>query len=133
MATWKENYDQVLNKHIGKLHYTEEVTQFIFNFTNRDETIEDFFLNGRCYWFAEMLKKRFADRLPKIWYDSLDNHFLVEIHSILYDAQGIWAPINNSLTEKRFNDFYIWEDYKKFDPIHAKRITKQCITFEEGN
>ena len=128
MPNWKEMYDQVLNKHIGKISYAEEVTQFIFNFTDRDETIEDFFLNGHCYWFAEMLKKRFADRLPKIWYDTLTNHFLVEIHSTLYDAQGVWAPID-PLTEKRFNDFYIWEDYKKFDPIHAKRIIEQCINY----
>lgn len=136
MACWKDIYVQHYSSKFNILLSDPYVEQFINRFFARTEfadpiTSRHIFLYGNCYWFAVILKQRFKDHLPRIWYDTLNNHFYTEIHGVLYDAKGAFIPEKN-LTIDEYNSFYVWEDYKKIDPIHAKRITKQCITFEEG-
>lgn len=135
MSSWKELYVQHYTSKVHTLHSAEDVENFITRFFARTQfadivTSRHPFLSGNCYWFAVILKERFKNYLPTIWYDSLNNHFYTCICGILYDAKGAFIPEHN-LTIDEYSAFYIWEDYKKFDPIHAKRITKQCITFEE--
>lgn len=135
MAFWKELYAQHYTSKLNTIHPDENVEKFIDRFFARTEFADPItsrhpFLYGNCYWFAVILKERFKTYLPTIWYDTIDNHFYTCIGGILYDAKGAFIP-KHGLTIDEYNAFYTWEDYKKFDPIHAKRITKQCITFEE--
>lgn len=137
MSSWKDLYVQHYTSKIKTLHPAEEVTNFIDRFFARTQFADPvasrhMFLYGNCYWFAVILKERFKTYLPRIWYDTLNNHFYTEICGILYDAKGAFIPEHN-LTIDEYSSFYTWEDYKKFDQTHANRITKQCITFEEEN
>lgn len=130
MATWKENYLLAINKNLGKLTPDQEVINFINNFfiNDKNNVSRKSFVCGNCYWFALILKNRFPTKLPVIWYDTINNHFVTAICGILYDSYGVYAP-TSPMTIDEFDAFYIWEDYKKIDPIHAARITENCITF----
>lgn len=131
MATWKENYLFAVNKKLGKIHPDQEVLQFINNFfaNDKNDISRESFVCGNCYWFAAILKNRFPTKLPVIWYDTISNHFVTAICGVLYDAYGTYVP-TNPMTIDEFNAFYIWEDYKQIDPIHAARIIKNCINKE---
>jgi len=129
---WKNLYRQHTTTKIQCANPDPEIVNFINLFFCRAPfsnsiTNRTFFLNGNCYWFAVILKERFKDYLPTIWYDAINNHFYTEIKGILYDANPLCAYIPS--TPINYDSFYIWEDYKKFDPTHAKRIEAQCINF----
>lgn len=128
---WKDLYRQHTTTKIQCANPDPNVVNFINNFFHHTISDRQMFLHGNCYWFAVILKERFKDYLPTIWYDTIDNHFYTEIKGILYDALGAYIPF----TPINYDSFYIWEDYKKFDPTHAKRIETQCINFtwEDGN
>ena len=134
MTNWKDNYAAILSrKSIQTINPDHDVEKFIYNFFQRSpqpEVCRDLFLHGNCYWFAVILKERFRNRLPTIWYDNINNHFYVEMRKVLYDARGAFRP-THQLTIDEYDAFYIWEDYKKFDRLHASRITEQCINFME--
>lgn len=133
MPYWKELYNQEYSTKINTLMSSDDVNTFISRFLAPGKfsdivSARQPYLSGNCYWFAVILKERFKDYLPKIWYDTLNNHFYTEICGILYDANGAFLPDKN-LTIDEYNSFYIWEDYKKIDRTHAKRIERDCINF----
>ena len=130
MSFWKENYQHNFNISPE----SNDIEQFISRFFCRTMFADpisnrSLFLHGNCYWFAIILKERFKNRLPIIWYDSTNNHFYTEIRGLLYDATGLITP--EKLNTTNYDSFYIWSDYAHFDPIHAERITRQCINFTE--
>lgn len=131
-TNWK-NYYKTTFATGNKISTDPEVINFIHKFTAASNIsffdIEDHFLNGACYWFAAILSERFKDYKPIIWYDTVNNHFVTEINNVLYDAAGPYIPTDFEYSD--YNNFYIWRDYINFEPKHAERITKQCITYKE--
>lgn len=90
------------------------VLQFIDCFSEA----RDMFLHGGCYWFAEILHKRF--RAP-IYYNQIQNHFAVVIDGKAYDASGV---ISNS-------GFIPWKAYKRYDKYDYKRVVRDCVRIVE--
>lgn len=123
---WKNNYTKAYSQHIDP-PANPMVREFISAFANLNgakNTITFHFLNGACYYFAIILSHRFASQKPTIWYDTANNHFLTEINQVLYDISG---PIYPNISD--FSNYYIWQDYQRFDPIHAERIIRDCINY----
>lgn len=81
--------------------------------------VQDFFLYGYCYWFANILVQRFPEL--QIYYLPIVNHFVAGTNNHYFDVSGEIIPNE---------EIYLWEDYKLTDPIHAKRIEKYCIRKE---
>ena len=92
-----------------------EIIKFIEQF-QRPDTIT-VFTNGMCYWFAEILAKRFPK--GQIVYDDIWNHFAYKLDSRIYDITG-------DITDKsdRFED---WEVFREKDWRHTCRIYQHCI------
>ena len=93
----------------------ETVLAFINKFKELyPKELEKIFSDGWCYYFAVILKTRFAGR---IYYLPVENHFICKIGELFYDINGVVIP----------NECYPWDEYKYEDIIHTKRIIRDCI------
>ena len=115
----------------------EKINYFIENFKTRNgdkswKTIEDFFLEGCCFWFAQILKARFP--FGKILYDLKNNHFVfyggddlnIEKNGI-FDIRG---EVTNAYLPRILNGSVVeWSKYEDFS--HKKRLWRDCIAFTE--
>lgn len=129
---WKDKYRAAKIPIAGDLEVINFINNFVGATSGNWRIVEHHFLNGGCYWFAVILKERFAAYKPTIWYNTIENHFITEINNVLYDANGVYhAYAFERHNTDDYNEFYIWQDYKNFDPIHADRITRQCIEYKE--
>lgn len=90
----------------------------IMSFITRFANAQDCLLNGCCYWFAYILKERFAEDADcTIMYNVLENHFATQIGAELYDVTGMVT-----------SDHYIpWEKMPDYDASECKRIIRDCI------
>lgn len=98
----------------------QKILEFIekFKFTWKKE-VEALFTCGNCYYFAVILKERF--HTGEIYYLPIENHFVWKYGGVLFDIKG----------EVGTNEVaYSWEEYKKLDESHARRIVRDCIAFE---
>lgn len=97
-------------------------------------------LTGNCYYFAVILKDRFAIKSPTIYYDVIHGHFLTQIDDKLYDANGIAYKLSVSELEKINTtqlwhpvelDYDIvivnWQYFSKYDSLQYDRINRDCI------
>lgn len=91
-----------------------EVLYFIKQFAGAKDT----FQYGCCYWFAEILAKRFSG---EIWYNDIDNHFLTRIGGSFYDITGEVVPPEESEL------FSKWDDFILKEPLGASRIYRDCV------
>ena len=91
-----------------------EKFKFIHN-----KVLEYVFTSGNCYYFAVIMKERF--KRGEIYYLPIENHFVWKYDGVYYDIQGEYGTC-----EKAYN----WELYKKEDPVHSKKIERDCILFE---
>ena len=101
----------------------ETVLKFIHRFLAIDQfgDVRKTFTSGCCYWFAAILRERFGGHIV---YDPVNNHFACVLPCGVFDITG-------EITDE-FAGHY-WLEYKFIDPVHAERITRQCINFEEEN
>lgn len=99
----------------------DKVSSFIGRFTRSgkyDQVIEAFTC-GCCYWFADILAKRFANDNAEIMYDQVINHFGTQINGRVYDITG------------DVTDNFCWVPWKDMgDTILVQRIERDCIMFE---
>lgn len=109
----------------GVWRYSEkEILNFIKRFQN-EGTIKTF-TEGCCYWFAEILEKRFNsfEFDPNIWYNEKENHFATMINFHLYDITGDLGDI------KDLSDWVSWDDYVNAgDELVIERLYRDCIDF----
>ena len=115
----------------------KEIIDFIENFKCRGgienkQSIEAFFLEGNCYWFARILKCRFPQ--GKILYDVLHNHFLFYGGNTLDIKNNGIFDIRGDITEAYLSwvldgTVVDWDLYH--DETHRKRIWRDCIAFKE--
>lgn len=96
------------------------VKNFIDDFKGEYKNeLEDVFMNGYCYWFANILSTRFNGN---IYYLPIMNHFVAKIYNNFYDIKGN----ANHYSETK----YKWELYQKLEPLESERIKKYCIDKE---
>jgi hypothetical protein len=95
----------------------EEVLYFISQFA----PARDLFLNGMCYWFAQILHQRFPVN-SIIMYDEIINHFACKIETGIYDASGEVS------TKYNWKPLYETDAYK--DESEWNRIIRDCIKKE---
>lgn len=98
-----------------------QILDFIHQFQKPD-TI-DVFMNGMCYWFAEILKTRFPG--GSILYNDIENHFSYYYDGIRYDIEGAHAIIADTKGEA------IWDRFKMLDELHTCRLYRYCINKTE--
>ena len=122
LSSWKDNPNPSPDATV--LHFIDALTN------HHDYYIQTYYTKGKCYYFAQALYQRFPHN-SYIWYDSLHNHFYCEIDSVLYDATGPISP--NKFTETEKESIYIWQDYRRIDPIHSQRIINNCIYFIDND
>lgn len=81
------------------------------------------FLTGACWDFAQMLLNDIKDFCPgaRILYNTIAGHFVIENDGILYDASGVYS---HHYPKESFVDF---STYYEIDPLHARRIWRDCI------
>lgn len=99
-----------------------DVLMFIGRFSHDHEgpldEVQYKFLNGCCYWFAFILKTRFAEYDPEIMVDLVACHFACRIDGRVYDITG------------DVTDDYDWQSWDEYDDEpHKKRISEYCIMF----
>ena len=115
----------------------DKIKDFIENFKNRNGKenrlgIEEFFINGGCYWFSKILSNLFPQ--GKILYDLRSNHFLFYGgYSLNIKEEGIF-DIRGEVTEAYLpwllqGTVVEWDRYD--DAAHRSRIWRDCIAFEE--
>ena len=102
----------------------EEILSFIKHFTAHGPDVIDCFSNGNCYWFAQILQKRFQKYNAYIVYSPVDNHFATVIKNKIYDITGAIDDLDILCTNWR-----VWKTYYAFDPAHARRLRRDCIDF----
>lgn len=70
---------------------------------NNESGIENpvrYYLNGGCYIFAKQLQEKLGG---KIWYLTVEHHFVVELNTRFYDSSG-------NITKQYINSKRITED-----------------------
>ncbi len=89
----------------------------IIDFIKRRFPTDCNWLNGNCYYFAQILLARFP--CGKIYYDVIDGHFLFCLNNHFYDWTG----------ERQVNidNLIDWSTYQQEDPKHYARIVRDVI------
>ena len=90
----------------------------VLDFIKQFESAQKLLLEGRCYWFAVILKERFDGQLM---YNQIMNHWACLIDNQLYDASG--AVVNTCYEE--------WPGSIIDDTTYYNRLVKQCIEYTE--
>ena len=90
----------------------------VIEFIKRRFPVDCNWLNGNCFFFAQILKSRFPYGI--IFYDVIYGHFVTEIEGIKYDWSGI-------VKEKRDSMYIKWDDFDNYDSLQKKRIIDGCI------
>lgn len=80
--------------------------------------VDTTFTSGCCYWFAVILMLRFSESLPQLMYDSVANHFGVQINGRVYDITG------------NVTDQYSWGKWSDIDDeLWKSRIIRDTVMF----
>lgn len=90
----------------------------ILKFINEFKSATKLFTEGKCYWFAIILKERFGGQL---FYNPIMNHWACLIQDVLYDVTGALDS----------EGFYTWPDCVIEDTLLYQRLINQCIEFNE--
>lgn len=77
-------------------------------------------LDGNCFFFAQILASRFPG---DVVYDPIDGHFLFYGNDEnFYDWTG-----RRSYTEEQKSEFILWHNYSTKDCLHYAHIWRDCI------
>ena len=94
-----------------------DISRFLRRFHAGNETVNEVFTQGCCFWFADILCKRFPEH-SRLMYDQVANHFVAEIDGRLYDITG------------DVTDTYKVEPWDELeDDLLRSRIIRDCIMF----
>lgn len=79
--------------------------------------------SGNCYYFSIILKERFPN--GKIYYDTIDGHFLYKYNHHFYDNN---FPYKHRVNKRLLNNTIIeWDRFDDYDPIQKQRIIRDCL------
>jgi len=93
---------------------TDEVVDFIEKRFSKDSD----WLNGNCYYFALILKTRFPK--GKIYYDTIEGHFVLRYEGKYYDWLGEYTPVKRSAVKQ-------WSRMGSVDPYLRDIIKRDCL------
>jgi len=88
----------------------------VLEFIKKRFPVDCNWLDGNCYYFAQILKLRFSGT---IFYDVVYGHFVTEIGGIKYD----WSGVVND----KDREYIRWDDFSYYDLLLEKRIIRDCI------
>lgn len=88
----------------------------ILEFIKRRFPTDCKWLDGNCYYFAQILLSRFPE--GNIYYDVINGHFVFLYESKFYDWTGQCKP-DGYLVE--------WDSFDKYDMAQKERIVKDCV------
>lgn len=78
---------------------------------------------GNCYYFAVILKERFCNDNPEIYYDVCEGHFLCKINDHFYDWSG--TVVHDA---EYLNRYVIkWGGFHNYDELQFDRIVRDVI------
>ena len=89
----------------------------ILDFIHRRFPSDCKWLEGNCYYFAQILKTRFPD--GEIYYDVIWGHFLFKMNEKYYDWSGISTMVKKPIRWATFE--------QEYDKAQYKQIVKGCI------
>ncbi len=95
----------------------------IEKFISRFKSMKYQFLNGKCFWFAFILKTLFNG---EIWYSQIDNHFVCKIDNNFYDITGI-------VDFNKYKELKSFKEYIKDEPLDSIRLYRDCIVYIDDN
>ena len=101
----------------------EFIQKFKDDFSKDDEEkklLETHFTCGYCYHFASVLEGmfRYRNHSTDLMYNPIENHFAAKIDGRMYDITGeIYCG----------DEWVLWADYKKLEPLDSERVIKNCI------
>lgn len=88
----------------------------VLDFIKRRFSDDCNWLNGNCYYFAQILKTRFPQGV--IFYDIINGHFIFLYNSKYYDWSGEIHP----------NEFLVeWDKFDEYDSLQKQRIIRDCV------
>ena len=93
------------------------MTNKVLDFIARRFSQNCHWLDGNCYYFAQILKSRF----PKgdIYYDVIWGHFLFKLDDVYYDWSGIAQKVRTPIK---------WDTFEtEYDKLQYGQIVKACI------
>lgn len=94
-----------------------DVENFLKRF-HLSKDVDEVFTSGCCYWFAQILFRRFIRDGAIVMFSSVDNHFGTKIRGRVYDITG---DVTNS---------YKWQPWVEFpDEVEKERIVRDCVMF----
>ena len=92
----------------------------ILEFIKRRFPQDCHWLDGNCYFFAEILASRF---MGDIVYDPIEGHFLFYGYDEnFYDWTG-----RRDYTEEQKKKMVLWKDYFHIDNLHYQHIWRDCV------
>jgi len=92
----------------------------ILEFINRRFPIDCNWMDGNCFYFAQILKARFHG---DVVYDPIDGHFLfLTSDNQLYDWTG-----KRNYTKERRRKMFLWRDHSLKDPLHHEHVYRDCV------
>lgn len=92
----------------------------ILEFIKRRFSNDCNWINGNCYFFAQILASRFQG---DIIYDPIDGHFLFFAYDEeLYDWTG-----RREYSNERKRKMIFWKDYNQKDTLNYSHIWRDCI------
>ncbi len=93
------------------------MTNRVLNFIHHRFPIDCDWLNGNCYYFAQILKLRFPE--GEIYYDVIWGHFLFKLGEDYYDWSG---------KTKLIGKLVKWDTFKEeYDSAQYEHIVKNCV------
>lgn len=117
---------------------TSDIEKFIAKFNEGNQDIINFFMNGKCYWFAKVLQERFDS--GNILYNEIDGHFVYyypaswedENYGVnLYDIRGRMKFNNKGELLEYMRKCINFEYMKSVDKSHYDRLIRDCVNFED--
>lgn len=98
----------------------KEVEDFILCFSKFGNDVKRAFIEGCCYWFAYILKERFAPNARIICLPQ-EGHFVTKIGEKYYDITG---NVTKRYQKSQKDD---WEEYQRYNSSRAQKIAKNCV------
>lgn len=101
---------------IGVLIVEKEILEFI----KRRFPIDCNWMNGNCFYFAQILASRFHG---DVVYEPIEGHFLFwASDDNFYD----WSGRRDYSVEER-NKMFTWRNASRIDELLYKRINRDCV------
>lgn len=92
----------------------------VLEFIHRRFPVDCNWLNGNCYFFAQILTDRFPG---DIVYDPIEGHFLFwGYDNNFYDWSG-----QRTYTKEQIDKFVMWQEYQRKDALHYFHIWRDCV------